>query len=263
MPALPSGGIRDATTSTPPSHAQAAVLNLLTRAHSPASASRILTERIQSKPLLLQPSVNTDKRGLRRHVRERKHQYHRRKQARKGNKPLSAKEKRQLGIYRLKKEEVKSEGAWEVYKGLNELWNGYMLEVLGYLKNSKLVDGWEKKEVGIQAQGSLLASADLHGSAVEVVRSADVGRVGISGIVVRETKYTFVVVGEGRKWWTIPKKGSVFGFTVRLPSSMEDGLVQKQGEQRKVVFEIQGSLFGYRPVERANRKFKWRALDGV
>ena len=257
MPSAPSGGLSGTAID------QNAAQNLLNRSRSPTSASRIFTDKIQSKPLLLQPTVNTDKRALRRRIRERKKQYHLRKQARKGNKPLSAKEKRQLGIYRLKKEEVKGEGAWEVYNGLNELWNGYMLEVLGYMKNGTMVEGWERKEVGVQAQGSLLASADMHGAKLEVVRSRDVGRVGVTGIVVRETKYAFVIVGEHQRWWTVPKQGSVFSVTVGLPGATQQGEMKEDGEQRKVVYEIQGSFFEYRPVERANRKFKWRPVDDV
>lgn len=46
------------------------------------------------------------------------------------------------------------------------------------------------------AHGSKLVSADFHGAEVEVVRSAAGGRVGIKGIVVRDTKFTFVVVTE-------------------------------------------------------------------
>ena len=158
---------------------------------------------------------------------------------------------------------MKGQGAWEVYKGLNELWNGYMLEVLGFMKNAKMVEGWEKRGIGVQAQGSLLASADMHGATFEVVRSRDVGRVGIRGIVVRETKYAFVIVGEHSRWWTVPKRGSVFSVTVRLPEVSQEGGVEGKGEHRKVVFEIQGSLFEFRPVERANRKYKWRTLDDM
>jgi hypothetical protein len=52
------------------------------------------------------------------------------------------------------------------------------------------------KAVNATAHGSKLVSADFHGAEVEVVRSAAVGRVGIKGIVVRDTKFTFVVVTE-------------------------------------------------------------------
>ena len=266
----PSGASTPLQTPTTPAHA------LVARAHSPSSAARIYTDKIATKPLLLQPTTHTDKRALRRHIRERKKQHHTRKQAKKGNKPLSAKEKRRLGIYRLRRDEVrgptrKVDGAdeddlkkeretnWEVWKGLNELWNGYMLEVLGYTRNGSLTPGWERKEVNAQNQGGVLVSCDLHGAWVEVVRSRDQGRVGVKGVVVRETKFQIVVVGERGGWWCVPKRGCVFAVTVRLPRREGDG---EEGG-RKVVFEIVGRLFEYRPVERANRKFKWRAVDDV
>lgn len=50
------------------------------------------------------------------------------------------------------------------------------------------------KAVSAQHHGALLASLDYHGAEIEVVRCACVGRVGTKGIVVRDTKFTFVVV---------------------------------------------------------------------
>lgn len=46
------------------------------------------------------------------------------------------------------------------------------------------------------SHGSKLASADFHGAEIEVVRSRCAGRVGAKGIVVRDTKFTFVIVTE-------------------------------------------------------------------
>lgn len=45
--------------------------------------------------------------------------------------------------------------------------------------------------------GSKLVSADMHGAMVEVVRSRCASRVGTKGIVVRDTKFTFLVVAPG------------------------------------------------------------------
>jgi ribonuclease P protein subunit POP4 len=236
--------------------------NLLGRAHSSSTTAKIINEKI-TKPLLLEPTVATDKRALRRHIREHKNQYHARKQARKGKKPLSAREKRRLGLYALKKVEVV--GKLDVYKGLNSLWNGYMLEVLGVMRNGETVEGWDKREFatsnfGNGGVGSLLASADLHGTDMKVVRSKDAGRVSCEGIVVRETKFAFVILGlkDGKeRWWTVPKRGSVFRVSVKLPK------VDGETEQRKVDFEIQGTAFEYRPIERATRKFRFHNLDDV
>lgn len=46
------------------------------------------------------------------------------------------------------------------------------------------------------SHGAKLVSADYHGAEVEVVRSQCSSRVGVKGIVVRDTKFTFVVVTE-------------------------------------------------------------------
>ena len=39
-----------------------------------------------------------------------------------------------------------------------------------------------------------LCSADFHGAEVEVVRSRCVGRVGLKGIVLKDTKFTFEII---------------------------------------------------------------------
>lgn len=46
------------------------------------------------------------------------------------------------------------------------------------------------------SHGSKLVSADFHGAEIEVVRSRCGGRVGVKGIVVKDTKFTFVIVTE-------------------------------------------------------------------
>ncbi|RMZ89699.1 hypothetical protein DV736_g3093, partial [Chaetothyriales sp. CBS 134916] len=217
---------------------------LLARAHSLSSAARIFGDKIQHKPLLLKPTTDSDKRALRRHVRLRKKRYYLHHQK---PKPLSAKEKRATGTHRLKRDEVR----YALYKRLNELWNGYMLEVLGFTNQvGELRAGWEKKRVTSESVGVLLVSADFHGAEVEVVKSQDAGRVGTKGIVVRDTKFSFVVVTVNDKVRTVPKKGSVFRYAMRV---IVDG-----EEKRKLVFEVNGSQFEHRPVDRANRKFKWQ-----
>ena len=52
----------------------------------------------------------------------------------------------------------------------------------------------EKAFVTANSAGSKLASADYHGAEVTVVRSRCMGMVGLGGIVVRDTKFTFQVV---------------------------------------------------------------------
>jgi ribonuclease P protein subunit POP4 len=229
------------TTISHPAH------DLLSRAHSPDTAARIFTDKVKNKPLLLQPTAASDQRALRRHLRLRKKEYFLRKRK---PRPLSAKEKRQLGVFKLKKEEVK----YEIYKGLHEMWKGYMLEVLGYMRDGEVVESGGPKEATAQSHGGLLASADFHGAELEVARSTDVGKVGIKGIVVRDTKFTFVVITTKDEVKTIPKHDTVFRYEIPLPSKDDQN-------SRKLVFELHGSQFELRPAERANRKFKWRSMD--
>ncbi len=268
-PGLPSTMATTATAISmdgPPSHPAHSML--LARAHSPDTAARIFTDKVKNKPLLVQPTAVTDKRALRRHVRLRKKEYYLRKRK---PRPLSAKEKRELGMLRLDKAEIR----YDTYKGLYEMWNAYMLEVLGYTTTEKN-DGRGKmtdnssssnneKKVSAQSHGSLLASADFHGAEIQVVRCPDPGKVGIKGIVVRDTKFTFVVVTAGNKVKTLPKKDTVFRYEILLPGHQDDDNDATTSQQKqtsgRLVFEIHGSQFEFRPAERANRKFKWRPMD--
>lgn len=66
----------------------------------------------------------------------------------------------------------------------------------------------------------------------------------------------------------IPKEHTVFRFTVPLPTSEEsaDDQRSKQASDtsdalKPLVFELHGSQFENRPVDRANKKFKWRNVD--
>lgn len=65
----------------------------------------------------------------------------------------------------------------------------------------------------------------------------------------------------------IPKEHTIFRFTVPVPKSSEstaDGEQQNKGhteDPKPLEFELHGSQFENRPVDRANKKFKWRNVD--
>ena len=161
-------------------------LDLLARAHSPNSANTIFTDKILHKPLLLRPTspdpTSHDARDARRRKRLRAKQRAVHKQK---PKPISAKQKRQLGVLEIPKEQRR----YDNFEKLHELWLGYMKEVLG-------LDGesGHSRKVTAQGAGALLVSADYHGALMEVVRCRCVGRVGTKGIVVRDTKFTFEMI---------------------------------------------------------------------
>ncbi|KAK5277040.1 hypothetical protein LTR16_010330 [Cryomyces antarcticus] len=106
-----------------------------------------------------------------------------------------------------------------------------------------------------QGAGPLIASADFHGAEVEVVRSRCVSRVGLKGIVVKDTKFTFEVITKSDELKTVPKEHTVFRFEIPLIAKMPEG--EQEGEKLKsLVFELHGSQFENRAPDRANKKFK-------
>jgi ribonuclease P protein subunit POP4 len=140
---------------------------------------------------------------------------------------------------------------------LHKLWIGYIQEVLG--------ENCVPVESGAVAK---LVSADFHGAELEVVRSRCVGRVGVRGIVVRDSKFVFQVVTRGDELKTIPKEHTVFRFEVPPPGSPEavdNETSKEEGESGKknLVFELHGDQFQHRAVDRANKKFKMHFLPDL
>jgi ribonuclease P protein subunit POP4 len=68
------------------------------------------------------------------------------------------------------------------------LWVGYMREVLGVNDTARTV------YLTPGSSGQMLASADMHGALLTVARSRCVSRVGLEGIVVRDTRFTFEII---------------------------------------------------------------------
>jgi len=158
--------------------------SLLNQAHSPSVAATIFTNKVLHKPLRLRPTspdpTTQNARAKRRLQLLRKKEKIRRRQK---VKPLSAKEKRITGIYDFPDSAKK----YETYVPLHTMWLGYMWEILGMKEG-------EKSFVTAQSAGSKLGSADYHGADIRVVRSRCVGMVGLAGIVVRDTKFTFQII---------------------------------------------------------------------
>ena len=208
---------------------------LLKRAHSPDTASTIIRERVKQRPLLLRPTSPDPKLNARAKRQYERHQ--KAKASRKSNKPkpLSAKQKRGLCLYEIPKEQQK----YAIYEPLHRMWGEYMRAVLD-MKDGK------KTFVEPLGAGPLLVSADYHGALVQVVRSRCVSRVGLRGLVVKDTKFTFEVCTKGDVVKTVPKEHTVFRFEVPFEDDTKTPLV----------FEIHGSQFHSRAPDRANKKFR-------
>ena len=256
---------------------------LLARAHSPSSATRIYTEKVQQRPLHLKPttSAGPNAQTQRRVERERKLAARKKKLK---PKPLSSRQKRSLGLYDIPKSAQK----YAVYAPLHQMWLGYIREVLGIDEAGNGEHGMEV-EIG-SSEAARLCAADYHGAEVEVVRSRCVSRVGVKGIVVKDSKFVFEVVTGRDRVKIVPKEHTVFRFSIPRRgkqgaesvaeetkavdgTSIENQLderreahgtgKEKAEARRDLIFELHGDQFMFRAADRANRKFKSHFLPDV
>ncbi|KAI9745644.1 MAG: hypothetical protein M1818_001178 [Claussenomyces sp. TS43310] len=215
--------------------------SLLARAHSPSSTTRIFTEKVKVRPLHLKPtdpsSSAPNARSYRRAQRLNKIAARKTKLK---PKPLSAREKRATGIHEIPREERR----YDIYEPLHQLWLGYIHEILGISEG--------KLKAANTGSAATLASADFHGADLEVVRSRCVSRVGVRGIVVKDTKFTFDIITKSNELKTLPKEHTVFRFEVPWRAGEGD----QNGQERPLAFELHGEQFQHRAVDRANKKFK-------
>lgn len=77
---------------------------------------------------------------------------------------------------------------------LNAIWVDYMRNLLGVesfskLPNSPLESNWE-------VVSQKIMKADYHGAKISVIRSKCPSLVGVSGIILQDTKNTFRLIGE-------------------------------------------------------------------
>ncbi|KAK6531097.1 hypothetical protein TWF281_007922 [Arthrobotrys megalospora] len=226
--------------------------SLLHLAHptDPSEATRIYKEKVAHRPLDFRKLTSsttakpTDARTRRRELRLQ--QKLKKSSSNQSSKPppLTARQKRALGIYDIPKEAQK----YAIYEQLNKLWIGYIHEIL---KGSFGANG-----TAGQATAAKLCAADFHGCEVEVVRNRCPSRVGVKGIVVKDTKMTFVIVTRKDEVKHIPKEHSVFRFEIPWPDSTKEGA-------EPIVLELHGSNFMFRAAERMNKKFKAKAMDDL
>jgi len=155
---------------------------------------------------------------------------------RKTKKPLNSKEKRDLGLYRLPRKGLQ----YSSFDSLHRLWLGYMTELLDL--QSLEAGGWipglseDTRQLQLQMR---VCRADLTGALVTTSSASCPSMVGVSGIVVMETKNTLQILMKDNKLRLIPKSGSSFSFQV--------------GGYR---FTLPGSSILSKPAERITKKLK-------
>ncbi|RPA87654.1 hypothetical protein BJ508DRAFT_410403 [Ascobolus immersus RN42] len=243
------------TSTSAPQH-EAQLTAILSKSHAPDTVTDIITY-LADKPVPIDvtgrdtlPSKPLDERARRRIERNAK------KTRSKKPQPLTAKQKRKLGLLALPKEKEASK--YSLYAPLRDLWQGYARELL-FGRN----DGWKsledaKNETKISANNrnqeltSRVASMEFCGADVEVVRCKSPERVGIAGTIVREGRGGFWICRKSDGWAVVPKEGTAFRITINPPDGLDGA--------KPMSFDILGDGMIIRPAERANRKFKPRVV---
>ncbi|VDN00839.1 unnamed protein product [Thelazia callipaeda] len=86
-----------------------------------------------------------------------------------------------------------------------------------------------------------ILKADYHGCLLLVVEADNPSQIGICGIVVRETRQTFMLITKQDRVLTIPKQGTVFQFAFK-----------------KKIYTLFGNSFRFQPSLRAKKSMKNR-----
>lgn len=228
--------------------------SLLQRAFSPDTAATHYTERISKRPLPIRATSPTPSaRATRRRALTTRKDSARKRSAQKPR-PLSAAQKRKLALHDIPKAQQK----YDIYEPLHKLWQDYMRDILGlhsaaHTHATATATANAKVYITPSSAGQQLVSADMHGAKLLVARSRCVDRVGLEGIVVRDTRFTFELVTRGNAVKSVPKEHTIFRFELPLLPSAGEGAEQAP---KPLVFEIFGDMFCTRASDRANRKFK-------
>lgn len=145
---------------------------------------------------------------------------------------LNRQEYAKLGLHTLPTRQMKYEDALPLHR----LWKGYMKEHLGLREGDQVPKVYD---TGYDAFSKLLVKTDLHGAKMYVMQSKCPSLVGLSGIVVLDTKNVLKLLGKDDRLRTIPKAECVFGM--------------KLGN---MIFTIFGKHLCIRPAERSVKKIK-------
>lgn len=147
------------------------------------------------------------------------------KEKKKRARGLSARQRRGLRLFDIRPEQQR----YKLFLPLHELWKQYIRDLCNGLKP-------DTQPQMIQAK---LLKADLHGAIVSVTKSKCPSYVGVTGILLQETKHVFKIITREDRLKVIPKLNCVFTMET-------DGFISY----------IYGSKFQLRSSERSAKKFK-------
>ncbi|KAK3877986.1 hypothetical protein Pcinc_017348 [Petrolisthes cinctipes] len=156
-----------------------------------------------------------------------------------GRKRLTGRERRALGLNTVDR----ANKSFAHFAPINDIWRDYARTLLGISHFRQ--GGWKAgdRDTRTETVQNRVRKMDYFGCLVRVSASRCSEFVGVTGIVLRETKNTMVVVCPDDRVKTIPKLHSEFSFVV-------DG----------VGFTILGNHLHQRPADRAKHNFKKHSL---
>ncbi|KAK9450802.1 Rof/RNase P-like protein [Limtongia smithiae] len=214
---------------------------------------------------------------------------------------MSSAEKKRLGLYELGHDARR----FRTYVPLHDLWQSYITDLLQLpmiprpadtpddeaaatrREAALVVDKRPQTIKDMNAHAARLATADLHGAYMVVHRSKCASRVGLEGIMLRESRHAFVLLTRENAVKIVPKENTVFRVPVRVPGwrvccahtvkasqETEVGATQAGialdlaakciGCEHSTLYSflVYGSQMQYRPADRGGRKFKSKpAMD--
>lgn len=120
---------------------------------------------------------------------------------------------------------------------LHQLWLKYIQSILG--DKFSLNESHNLMDVNWENINQQIIKADFHGAKISVVKSKCPSLVGISGIVVQDTKNTFRICSTDNVMRTLPKDAIVIKLYLH-----------------ELTLQIYGKQLSIRPTERTVKKFK-------
>ncbi|GAB1599254.1 ribonuclease P protein subunit p29-like [Argonauta hians] len=141
-------------------------------------------------------------------------------------KTLSSKQKKELKIFHIEPEVQK----FQHFIPLHKLWKQYM---------KTLVQFGNVNVNNLAAVHLKVLKADYHGCYLTVSKSKCPSYVGTSGIVIMESKNIFKIITKDDKLKRVPKKNSIFSFSLE-----------------GYCFTLYGNHMKVKSSERSHRKFK-------
>ncbi|XP_014788430.1 ribonuclease P protein subunit p29 [Octopus bimaculoides] len=157
--------------------------------------------------------------NTRRHLTKSKHH----------KKTLSSKLRKQLKIFHIQPEVQK----FHNFLPLHKLWKQYMKQLIQFENINPN---------NLTAVNLKVLKADYHGCYLTVSKSKCPSYVGTTGIVLMETKNIFKIITKDDKFKCIPKKNSVFCFSLDA-----------------YCFTLYGNHMKVKASERSHRKFKTKS----